>query len=143
MGVNRRLAAVVFADVAGYARLMERDEVGTYERLQALLKDVFAPGIAGHGGRMVHSAGDGLLLEFPSTTSALRWAVDFQRVMGQRNRAAAPESRIEFRIGINPGDVMNLDGGSSTQLCVRAGKINFSEGFAEVPVAIGFFRRTP
>jgi class 3 adenylate cyclase/TolB-like protein len=109
MGVNRRLAAVVFADVAGYARLMERDEVGTYERLQALLKDVFAPGIAGHGGRMVHSAGDGLLLEFPSTTSALRWAVDFQRVMGQRNRAAAPESRIEFRIGINPGDVI-VDG---------------------------------
>jgi class 3 adenylate cyclase/tetratricopeptide (TPR) repeat protein/TolB-like protein len=109
MVVNRRLVAVVFADVAGYSRLMERDEVGTHERLHALLQDLIVPSIACHGGRTVHSAGDGMLLEFPSTTSALRWAVEFQRTMRQRNCDEPPESRIEFRIGINPGDVI-VDG---------------------------------
>jgi adenylate cyclase len=106
MSVSRRLVAVVVADVAGYSRLMERDEAGTHERLRALHSDLIAPKIAEHGGRTVKTSGDGMLLEFASATSALRCAVEIQREMGVRNLYVAPDERIEFRIGINLGDII-------------------------------------
>jgi adenylate cyclase len=106
MPVSRRLVAVVFADVAGYSRLMERDESGTHQRMRDLDDQLIAPKIVEHGGRTVHTAGDGMLLEFSSTTSALRWALEIQREMGARNFGEAPDTRIEFRIGINLGDVI-------------------------------------
>src|SRR5437868_12073077 len=106
MSVSRRLVAVVVADVAGYSRLMERDEAGTHERLRALHSELIAPKIAEHGGRTVKTSGDGMLLEFASATSALRCAVEIQREMGVRNLYVAPDQRIEFRIGINLGDII-------------------------------------
>src|SRR6266550_277106 len=106
MTVSRRLVAVVVADVAGYSRLMERDEGGTHERLRALHSELIAPKIAEHGGRTVKTSGDGMLLEFPSATSALRCAGEIQREMGVRNLYVAPDERIEFRIGINLGDII-------------------------------------
>ena len=106
MPVNRKLVAVVMADVVGYSRLMERDEAGTHQRLRALLDDLIAPKIAEHGGRTVKTAGDGMLLEFPSATSALRCAVEIQRELGMRNLYVAPDDRIELRVGINLGDII-------------------------------------
>ncbi len=106
MSVSRRLVAVVVADVAGYSRLMERDEAGTHERLRALHSALIAPKIAEHGGRTVKTSGEGMLLEFASATSALRCAVEIQREMGIRNLYVAPDERIEFRIGINLGDII-------------------------------------
>jgi class 3 adenylate cyclase/tetratricopeptide (TPR) repeat protein len=107
--LKRRLAAIVFADVAGYSRLMERDEAGTHARLRELRQDVLDPTIAEHGGRIVHTAGDGMLLEFASASSALRCAIDVQRELHRRNGGRAPDSRIDFRIGINLGDII-IDG---------------------------------
>src|SRR6185295_16911000 len=96
MPVIRKLVAVVMADVVGYSRLMERDEAGTHQRLRALHDELIAPKIAEHGGRTVKTSGDGMLLEFPSATSALRCAVELQREMGARNLYVAPDARIEF-----------------------------------------------
>jgi adenylate cyclase len=107
--LKRRLAAIVFADVAGYSRLMERDEAGTHARLRELRRDVLDPTIAEHGGRVVHTAGDGMLLEFTSASSALRCAIDLQRELHRRNTGCAPDTRIDFRIGINLGDII-VDG---------------------------------
>jgi class 3 adenylate cyclase len=104
--VSRKLAAVVFADVAGYSRLMERDEAGTHARLREIREGLLDPKIAEHGGRIVHTSGDGMLLEFPSATAALRCAVEIQREMGVRNLYRAPDERIEFRVGINLGDII-------------------------------------
>jgi len=106
MPVIRKLAAVVFADVAGYSRLMELDEGGTHARLRDIRQAFVDPKIAEHGGRIVHTSGDGVLLEFPSATSALRCAVEMQREMGVRNLYQPPNERIEFRIGINLGDII-------------------------------------
>ena len=106
MPVFRKLVAVVMADVVGYSRLMERDEAGTHARLRELREKLIDPKIAEHGGRIVHTSGDGMLLEFPSATSALRCAVEIQREMGVRNLYLAPEERIELRIGINLGDII-------------------------------------
>jgi class 3 adenylate cyclase/TolB-like protein len=106
MPVTRRLAAVVMADVVGYSRLMERDEAGTHARLRELRETFIDPKIAAHGGRIVNTSGDGMLLEFPSATAALRCAVEVQREMGRRNAGLAAEDRLEFRIGINLGDVI-------------------------------------
>ena len=106
MPVSRRLVAVVVADAVGYSRLMERDEAGTHQRLRALNSELIAPKIAEHGGRTVKTTGDGMLVEFPSATSALRCAVEIQREMGVRNLYVAPDNRIEFRFGINLGDII-------------------------------------
>ncbi len=106
MVVSRRLVAVVVADVVGYSRLMERDEAGTHQRLRALSAELIELKIAEHGGRTVKTTGDGMLLEFASATSALRCAVEIQREMGARNVHVPPDSRIEFRVGINLGDII-------------------------------------
>lgn len=106
MPVIRKLVAVVASDVVGYSRLMERDESGTHERLRKLREELIDPKIAEHGGRIVHTSGDGMLLEFPSATSALRCAVEVQRELGARNLYVAADEKIELRIGINLGDII-------------------------------------
>jgi TolB-like protein/Flp pilus assembly protein TadD len=102
----RRLTAILAADVAGYSRLMGVDEEGTLERLKALRRDLLDPKIAEHHGRIVKTTGDGMLVEFPSVVDAVRCAVDVQRGLVERNAAISPEQRIEFRVGINLGDVI-------------------------------------
>jgi adenylate cyclase len=101
-----RLAAIVAADVAGYSRLMGADEEGTLARLKALRRELADPKIKEHRGRIVKTTGDGLLLEFASVVDAVRCAVDVQREMVERNADVPPERRIEFRMGINVGDII-------------------------------------
>jgi TolB-like protein/class 3 adenylate cyclase/tetratricopeptide (TPR) repeat protein len=105
--VERRLAAILAADVAGYSRLVGEDEEGTLERLRVLRREVVDPMIKEHRGRIVRITGDGLLVEFASVVDAVRCAVDTQREMALRNAETPVNRRIEFRIGINLGDIMN------------------------------------
>jgi adenylate cyclase len=102
----RRLAAILAADVAGYSRLMGADEEGTHERLKAHLAELVNPKIAEHRGRIVKNTGDGFFSEFASVVDAVRCAVEVQRGIAERNAGTPPEKRIEFRIGINLGDVI-------------------------------------
>jgi adenylate cyclase len=104
--VERRLAAIPAADVAGYSRLMDADEKGTHGRLKAHLGELVNPKIGEHRGRIVKNTGDGFLAEFSSVVDAVRCAVEVQRAMGARNAAVPAEQRIEFRVGINLGDVI-------------------------------------
>src|SRR6516165_7930197 len=108
--VERRLAAILAADVAGYSRLMGADEEETLARLKALRREVADPQIKEHRGRIVKTTGDGLLLEFASVVDAVRCAVEVQREMAERNTDVPPDRRIEFRIGIHQGDVVVEDG---------------------------------
>ena len=103
---ERKLAAILAADVVGYSRLMGHDEEGTLRRLKAHLGELVEPQIAAHRGRIVKRTGDGLLVDFASAVEAVRCAVAIQAGMADRNRAAQDDSRIEFRIGINLGDVI-------------------------------------
>jgi adenylate cyclase len=105
--IERRLAAVLAADVAGYSRLMEADEVGTLEALKAVRRDIVDPAIAGHKGRIVKTTGDGLLAEFASVVDAVTCAMTLQDQMARRNETSSP--KIILRIGVNVGDVM-IDG---------------------------------
>jgi len=107
--VERRLAAILAADVAGYSRLIGADEEGTLARLKAYRREVIDPKIAEHRGRLVKTTGDGLLVEFASVVDALRCAVEVQRGMSERNATAPPDNRIEFRIGVNVGDIVVED----------------------------------
>ena len=102
----RRLTAILAADVAGYSRLMGADEEGTHERLKGHLGELINPKIAEHRGRIVKNTGDGFLAEFASVVDAVRCAVDVQRGLDERNAGTPPDKRIEFRIGINLGDVI-------------------------------------
>ena len=104
--LDRRLAAVLIADVAGYSRLMERDETGTHVRLQCLRTEVIEPALARHGGRITRSTGDGLLVTFTSATEALRCAIEMQRELAQRNADVPPQEQICFRMGLNVGDIL-------------------------------------
>jgi adenylate cyclase len=104
--VDRRLAAILAADVAGYSRLMGADEEGTHERLKALRHELVDPKIAEHHGRIVKTTGDGMLVEFASVVDAVRCAVELQQSMPKRNAGAAAHNRLELRIGINLGDVI-------------------------------------
>ncbi len=107
--VHRRLAAILAADVAGYSRLMETAEEATLAALTAHLGELIEPCIAGHRGRVVKTTGDGLLAEFASVVDAVRCAVEFQDGMRERNRDTPEARRIEFRIGVNLGDVIVQD----------------------------------
>jgi adenylate cyclase len=104
--VERRLAAILAADVAGYSRLMGADEEGTHERLKAHLRELVDPKIKEHRGRTVKNTGDGLLAEFPSVVEAVRCAAELQRGMADRNVEIPEDKRITFRVGINLGDVI-------------------------------------
>jgi TolB-like protein/class 3 adenylate cyclase len=109
MTQTRRLAAILAADVVGYSRLIGADEKVTLDRLRSIRADVIDPKIAEYRGRIVKTTGDGLLVEFGSVVDALRCAQGWQRGMADRN-ADTPDDRIEFRIGINVGDVVVEDG---------------------------------
>ncbi|MCK1278123.1 MULTISPECIES: adenylate/guanylate cyclase domain-containing protein [unclassified Bradyrhizobium] len=104
--VERRLAAIVAADVAGYSRLMHENEEATYAKVTALLADAVAPAVAEHGGRIVKNIGDGFLAEFPSAVEAVRTAVQFQTRIGELTIDDAEDRRIAFRVGVNIGDVI-------------------------------------
>ena len=108
--VTRRLTTIVAADVAGYSRLMGADEEGTLAVLRAHRYELIDPKIAEHGGRIANTAGDSILVEFPSVVEALRCAMDIQSAMSERNRETPEDRRIEFRIGMNVGDVMDQEG---------------------------------
>jgi TolB-like protein/class 3 adenylate cyclase len=104
--VERKLTAILAADVAGYSRLMGADEEGTHARLRAHSAELVHPKIEEHRGRVVKNTGDGFLAEFPSVVNAVRCAVEMQRGMAEGNAGIAAPERIEFRIGINLGDVI-------------------------------------
>jgi adenylate cyclase len=108
--VQRRLAAILAADVAGYSGLMGVDEVGTRSRFNADLRELVEPATASHGGRIVKTLGDGLLAEFASVVDAVRCAVAIQKGIAERNAVLPDDRRMRFRIGINLGDVI-VEGG--------------------------------
>jgi adenylate cyclase len=103
---TRRLAATLAADVVGYSRLMGADEEGTHERFKAHLRELVDPKIGEHHGRIVKTAGDGVLAEFASVVDAVRSAGEIQRAMADRDLDLAEERRLRFRIGVNLGDVI-------------------------------------
>jgi class 3 adenylate cyclase len=103
---ERRLAAIMAVDMVGYSRLTGRDEEGTLARLQALRRELIDPAIAEHRGRIVKTIGDGLLVEFASVVDAVRGALRVQQGMAILNSDTRSDRRIEFRIGINLGDVV-------------------------------------
>jgi class 3 adenylate cyclase len=106
MSAARRLAAIFAADVVGYSRLTGADEEGTLERLRALRREMIDPAVREHHGRIVKTTGDGMLVEFASVVDAVRCAIAVQRGMAWRNTEVSPEKRIQFRVGINLGDVI-------------------------------------
>jgi len=110
MTATRRLAAILAADVAGYSRLVGTDEGGTLQALKAIRAELIDPTIAAHNGRLVKTTGDGLLVEFGSVVDALLCATKVQAGMAERNTTVPDERRVEFRIGINVGDVVVEDG---------------------------------
>ena len=120
--VERRLAAILAADVAGYSRLMGADEEGTHARLQRRLQQLVDPKIKEHGGRTVKNTGDGMLAEFPSVVDAVRCAAEIQHGMIDRNADVPEHKRISFRIGVNLGDVIVEPGdifGDSVNIAAR------------------------
>src|ERR1700761_3344579 len=106
MRVERRLAAILAADVAGYSRLMHHDEYATYVKVRVLLADSVTPAISEHGGRLVKNTGDGFLAEFPSAVQAVRAAVQFQTRIKELTIGDAEDRRIALRVGVNIGDVI-------------------------------------
>jgi adenylate cyclase len=126
--IARRLAAIVAADVAGYSRLMSTDEVATLAALKACRSNLMDPKIAEHGGRIVKTTGDGALIEFASAVDAVRCSVEIQRGMAERNTPIPEDRRVEFRIGINVGDIIIEEGdifGDGVNIAARL------EGIAE------------
>jgi adenylate cyclase len=108
--VERRLAAILAADVAGYSRLMGVDEEGTLAALKACRRELIDPKISEHRGRMVKTTGDGALIEFASAVDATRCAMEIQHAMAERNASIPEDRRVEFRIGINVGDIIIDEG---------------------------------
>src|SRR5438105_2603163 len=108
--VERRLAAILAVDAAGYSRLMGADEEGTLAALKGIRRELGDPKIAEHRGRIVKTTGDGMLVEFQSVVDAVRCAVAIQRGMAERNAAVPEGKRIEFRIWVNLGDIILDDG---------------------------------
>ena len=108
--VDRKLAAIFAADVAGYARLMGQDEVGTLRLLYGAPRRSLDGLIAEHGGRIANTAGDSVLAEFPSAVDAVQCAAEAQARLAQANESLPADRRLEFRIGVHVGDVMVQDG---------------------------------
>ena len=109
-GVERRLAAILAADVVGYSRLMERDELDVLARQKAHRTELFDPEIASRGGRIVKTTGDGMLVDFASAQEAVLCAVEIQSAMSGREAVSPEDRRISYRVGVNLGDVV-FDGG--------------------------------
>ena len=148
--LQRRLAAILSADVVGYSRLMGINEAGTLARLKALRRDLIDPLIAAHSGRTFKLMGDGALVEFASAVDAVTCAIEMQKQIRERNAGCPEDSRIQFRIGINVGDII-VDGddiyGDGVNVAARIqaladpGGIYISRGAAEqvrdkVPIKI-------
>jgi adenylate cyclase len=126
--VTRRLTTIAAADIAGYSRLVSKDEEGTLSALRSHRAELIDPIISGFHGRIANTAGDSLLIEFPSVVEALRCCTEIQRSMAERNADIPEDRRIEFRIGINVGDVIEQDGdllGAGVNVAARL------EGLAE------------
>jgi adenylate cyclase len=104
--IERKLAAILVADVVGFSRLANVDKEPTPERLRALRRDLFDPTVSSHGGRVVKSTGDGAIVEFRSAVEAVRWANEFQNAMTGCNVGVPEDKHIVFRIGIHVGDVV-------------------------------------
>src|ERR1700685_4660454 len=111
MDETRKIAAILVADVVGYSRLAGADEDRTLARLRALRSDLIDPAIAVHHGRVVKRTGDGIIIEFRSVVDAARCAIEVQNGMIERNAGLPPERRIEFRVGIHLGDVVEESDG--------------------------------
>jgi adenylate cyclase len=111
MGETRKLAVILVADVVGYSRLAAADEDRTLMRLRGLRSDLIDPAVAIHHGRVVKRTGDGIIVEFRSVVDAVRCAIEVQNGMSERNAGLPPERRIEFRIGIHLGDVVEESDG--------------------------------
>ena len=109
MGETRKIAAIFVADVVGYSRLARADEDRTLSRLRGLRSDLIDPAIGAHHGRIVKRTGDGALVEFRSVVDAVRCAIEVQNAMVERNAGVPQDRRIEFRIGIHLGDVVQED----------------------------------
>jgi len=104
--LQRRLAAILSADVVGYSRLMGMDEAGTLSRLNALRRELIDPAIAAHFGRVVKLMGDGALVEFASAVDAVTCAIEIQRQLRERDAGGCEVDQLRFRIGINVGDII-------------------------------------
>src|SRR5450631_2788123 len=111
MSETRKIAAILAADVVGYSRLAGADEDRTLSRLRGLWSDLIDPAVAAHRGRVVKRTGDGALVEFRSVVDAVRCAIEVQNGMIERNAGVPPERRIDFRIGIHLGDVVEESDG--------------------------------
>ena len=111
MGETRKIAAILVSDVVGYSRLTGADEDRILARLRALRSDLIDPTIAVHHGRIVKRTGDGAIVEFRSVVDAVNCAIEVQRAMVERNAGVAPDTRIEFRLGIHLGDVVEESDG--------------------------------
>src|SRR5271165_4836704 len=111
MSETRKLAAILVSDVVGYSRLAGADEDRILARLRALRSDLIDPTIAVHHGRVVKRTGDGAIVEFRSVVDAVNCAIEIQRAMVERNAGVAPDKRIEFRIGVHVGDVVEESDG--------------------------------
>ena len=142
--VERRLAAILAADVAGYSRLIGADEEGTLSRLKALRAEVIDPKIAEHHGRIVKTTGDGLLVEFASVVDALRGAAEIQAALAESNAPLPADRRIDLRIGIHQGDIVVEDGdifGDGVNVAARLEGLAewaesvFQRGYARTPGA--------
>ena len=137
--VERRLAAILAADVVGYSRLVGIDEEGTLAALKALRKSLIDPKIAEHRGRIVKTTGDGALVEFASAVDAVHCAMEIQRAMAERNVDIPEERRIEFRIGINVGDIIIDEGdiyGDGVNIAARlegTGRARATSAFPKTP----------
>ena len=108
--MQRKLAAILSADIVGYGKLMERDERGTLERVRTVLTDIFEPGVTAHGGRVVKLMGDGALVEFASIVGAVECALAVQAAMATHDAHMPDATRLRYRIGVNLGDVIVQDG---------------------------------
>jgi adenylate cyclase len=120
--MQRRLEAILFADVVGYSRLTGEDEVGTWQRLQDVLRGVIGPQVKAHAGHIVRIKGDGILVEFPSAVEAVVSAVALQQAMVEKNSNLVEEHRIKLRVGINLGDILTNDSdihGDGVNIAVR------------------------
>src|SRR5580658_5884724 len=106
MAGTRKIAVILVADIVGYSRMAGADEDRTLTRLRALRSDLLDPAIGAHGGRMVKWTGDGAIVEFRSVVDAVRCALEVQNGMAERNTGLPPQRRIDFRIGIHLGDVV-------------------------------------
>src|SRR5271163_2811981 len=111
MSETRKIAAILAADVVGYSRLAGADEDRTLARLRALRSDLIDPTIALHHGRIVKRTGDGIIIEFRSVVDAVRCAIEMQSAVVDRNAGLSPDRRIEFRVGIHLGDVVEESDG--------------------------------